>query len=495
MTFLGQMVRCVGVLVAGERHDLHPSETMSYYVNKIGRKLFVFTNLLVLTIILWLTFFFAHTASGQSATQSVTLTVAHDPAQKLEGFGCSLVNLNETQIPTSARAELFNRVFGDLHMNVLRLWVQSGPTVTSAQMKSEFYQSYVDSGIIAAVQKRGVTGLLLAPARGENPPTEAMSEYASKLAEFIQGVQAERGIKIDVTGIANEPAGFKPDQMAEAVRLLRQQLDAHHLKEVEIIAPEAASADGSALQLIAGIKSDPVAWSALRGIATHSYNMAATPDFPRTIAGTSKQYWMTEAADNGNESEVDANLAASTAARFLNDLNCGVTHWIYFIGFYDSPDVTRDEDNATKLMVYDRKQKRIFRPLKYDWLRQLRAGFPNGSRIYPVKAQPGDDLVFSYGQKPFLNAVAAKRPGGGWSLAMVNLTGVKPDTSISTWHPSTLLEVRWEVPSLAGEAAVTLNIYRSDAARRFTSDGHMVMTNGTIILDLRPSELVTLIKE
>lgn len=452
-------------------------------------------KLLTLTSILWLAFFFAPTASGQSATQSVTLTVAQDPAQTLEGFGCSLVNLNHTQIPSLARAELFDRVFGDLHMNVLRLWVQSGASLTSAQMKSEFYKSYVDSGIIAAVQQRGVAILLLAPARGENPPTEPMAEYASRLAEFIQDVKAERGIKIDVTGIANEPAGFKPDQMAEAVRLLRQQLDARQLKEVEIIAPEAASADGWALQCIAGIKADPAAWAALRGIATHSYNMAATPDFSKIIAGADKQYWMTEAADNGNERELDANLAASTAARFLNDLNCGVTHWLYFIGFYDSPDVTRDEDNATKLMVYDHQQQQIFRPLKYDWFRQLRAGFPNGSRIYPVKAKPGGDLVFSYGQKPFLNAVAARRPDGSWSLAMVNLTSVRPDTSISTWHPATLLKVRWEVPPLAGEAAVTLNIYRSDAARRFVSDGHAVMSHGTLTLDLRPSELVTLTKE
>ena len=473
----------------------HPSATMSSCLNELGRRLFALVNLWVPTSVLWLALFHADSASGQSATQSVTLTVAHDPAQALLGFGCSLVSLNNTQIPIPARAELFTRVLGDLHMNVLRLWVQSGPTLTSAQMKSEFYQSYVDSGIIATAQKRGVTTWLLAPARGENPPPEPMSEYARKLAEFIQGVQTERGIKIGVTGIANEPAGFKPAQMAEAVRLLRQQLDARDLKKVEIIAPEAASADEWALQCIAGIKADPAAWTALRGIATHSYNMAATPDFRKTIAGTGKQYWMTEAADNGNESEVDANLAASTAARFLNDLNCGVTHWIYFIGFSDSLDVTKDEDNATKLMVYDHKRQRIFRPLKYDWLRQLRMAFPNGSRIYPVKAQPGGDLVFGYGQKPFLNAVAAKRPDGGWSLSMVNLTGVRPDTSISKWHPATLLKVKWEAAPLAGEATVVLKIYRSDTKRRFAMDGHAAMTHGTLNLDLRPGELVTLIKE
>ena len=452
-------------------------------------------NSLLLTGLFWLTFFSTALAHGQPAPQSVTLTVARAPAQTLAGFGCSLVDLNNTQIPLPVQEEMFSRVFRDLRMNVLRLWVQSGPTRTLAQMKSEFYRSYVDSGIIAAAKKQGVNTLLLAPARGEDPPSEPLSEYAGKLAEFIHDVLAERGIRIDVTGIANEPAGFQPAQLVETVRQLRQQLDARQLPDVGIIAPEAASADDWALRCIAGLQADPAAWAALRGIATHSYNMAATPAFPKIIAGTGKQYWMTEAADNGNERAADANLAASTAARFLNDLNCGVTHWIYFIGFHDSPDVTSDADNATKLMVYDRKRKSIFRPLKYDYFCQLRSALPNGSRIFPLKAQPGGDLVFTYGQKPFLNAVAAQRPNGRWTLAMVNLTGVRPDTAISTWHPATSLQVKWEVAGLAGEPTVTLGIHRSAAAQRFPSDSHAIMHGGTLTLDLRPGELITLIQE
>ena len=261
---------------------------------------------------------------------------------------------------------------------------------------------------------------------------------------------------------------------------------------MQIIAPEWASADNSALRSIAGIKADPEAWAALRGIATHSYNMAATPEFPKIITGTDKQYWMTEASDNGNEGEADVNRAASIGARFLNDLNHGVTHWVYFIGFYDSPDVTKDRDNATKFMVYDFKQQRIFRHLKYDWFRQLRAAFPNGSRIYPLKAQPGGDLVFTYGQKPYLNAAVARRPDGGWSLGVVNLSGVKPDTSISKWQAATTLKVTWQATPLAGEEAVIFNIFRSDVTRRFVSDSKVTMTKGNLTLVLQPGELVTL---
>jgi len=430
--------------------------------------------------------------SSPPATLFVTLTVTNQPAQTLDGFGCSLVDLSGTKIPQPARAEMFDRVFGELRMNVLRLWAEAGDDRTAAQMRSDFYRSYVDTGVIADAQKRGVTILLLAPARGENAPTEPIPDYARKLADFIQGLKTERGIRIGVTGIANEPGGFNPSQVAEAVRVLRQELDGRGLRDVQIIAPEWASADGAALRCIAGIKADPAAWAALLGIATHSYNMAALPEFSELIAGTGKEYWMTEAADNGNEREADAGLAASISARFLNDLNHGVTHWLYFIGFHDSADVTKDKDNATKLMVYDLKRHRIFRHLKYDWFRQLRAAFPNGSRLYPLKAQPGGDLSYSFGQKPFLNATTARRPDGGWSMGMVNLSGLGPDSSISQWQPPTTLNVTWQATPLAGQEAVTLKVFRSDATHRFVAAGQMTMTQGTLTLVLKPRELVTL---
>ena len=426
---------------------------------------------------------------------AVTVTVAAAPAQTLAGFGCSLVDLSRAKLPAAARAEMFDRVFGDLHMNVLRLWADSGANRGVAQMKSRFYATYVDSGVIADAQQRGVTTLLLAPARGERPPTEPIAEYAAKLATFIADVQAERGIAIGATGIANEPSGFTPPQMAEAVRRLRQELDARGLGKVVIIAPEWASADGAALRSISALKADPAAWAALGAIATHSYNMAATSQFSATIAGTDKQYWMTEASDNGHEGEADVNRAASITARFLNDLNHGVTHWIYFIGFHDSPDIAKDRDNATKLMVYDYRQQRIYRHLKYDWFRQLRAALPNGSRLYPVSARPGGDLAFSYGQKPWLNAAAARRPDGGWSLAMVNLSGVTPDSGISQWHPAAALNVTWQVTPLAGEGATTWNVFRSDATQRFAPAGQAMLTNGAVTLTLEPGELITLVSQ
>jgi len=409
----------------------------------------------------------------------------------LQGVGCSLVGGDS--LPEGIRAQLFDRVFGGLKLNILRLWVESGEKSGLAEMRQSFLQSYPDPrGLVADARRRGVDTLLLAPARGEGPPGEAMPDYARKLAAFIAMLKADFGLNIQVTGIANEPQGFTPAQVVECVRVLRGELDRLGLPKVGIIAPESASADAEALQSILAIKADPGAWSGLRGIATHSYNMAATPQFAAVVAGTDKEYWQTEAGDNGHEGPADANRASDAAARFLNDLNQGVTHWIWFIGFHDSAELAKDPDNATKLVVYDRRQRRIVANLKYEWFRQLRAAFPNGSRIHPLSAEPGESLVYSYGAKPALNAAAASRPGGAWSLGMVNLTGVGPNTEIAQYQPARSLTVTWEVAALAGIPELKFTVSRSSATGRSLEAGEAVMRGGRLTMEIPPRELITL---
>ncbi len=89
------------------------------------------------------------TPAGKEVSLAVTLTATNQPGQTLEGFGCSMVDLRKSKIPDAARAEMFDRVFGGLHMNVLRLWTETDANRTAAQMKAGFYQTYVDSGMIA----------------------------------------------------------------------------------------------------------------------------------------------------------------------------------------------------------------------------------------------------------------------------------------------------------------------------------------------------------
>ena len=430
-------------------------------------------------------------AAGAVRPQPVRLRVPAEPRQSLQGFGCSLVGGDA--LPETARAELFDRVFGGLKLNILRLWVEAGENSGLAAMRQSFLKRYPDPRwLVAEARRRGVDTLLLAPARGEGRPGEPMADYARKLAAFIAALKSDFGVDIQVTGIANEPQGFTPAMVVECVRALRGELDGLGLGKVGIIAPESASADAPAFQRIQAIQADSMAWAGLRGIATHSYNMAATPQFAAVTTGTGKEYWQTEAGDNGHEGADDANRASDAAARFLNDLNQGVTHWIWFIGFHDSADLANDRDNATKLMVFDHRQQRIVANLKYAWFRQLRAAFPTGSRIYPLRAEPGESLVYSYGAKPALNAAAAARPGGGWSLGVVNLTGVEPNTEIAHYQQATPLAVTWEVAALAAIPELNFTVWRSSASERVLPPGRAVMHAGRLMLEIPARELVTL---
>ena len=59
---------------------------------------------------------------------------------------------------------------------------------------------------------------------------------------------------------------------------------------------------------------------------------------------------MTESSENGQENTGDGKLPYVTASRFLNDLNHGATHWVWFIGFYREG--VEAKDGKTKLVNF-----------------------------------------------------------------------------------------------------------------------------------------------
>ena len=144
------------------------------------------------------------------------------------------------------------------------------------------------------------------------------------------------------------------------------------------------------------LKADPAAWNALAGIASHSYNMAATPEAAKRVLGTGKQYWMTEASDNGPEVPGDAVRAASLASRFLNDMNHGVTHWVHFVGF----EVPDPNDNATRILAYTPKPFAITTFQKYYYYRQLSRAFDVGAVFRASQSSLDGDMTWTYGRSP-----------------------------------------------------------------------------------------------
>lgn len=431
--------------------------------------------------------------AADAGKEAIILNIEKAPAQTLLAFGTSLIT-EMGPLPGTTVQDFTKRVFGDLKMNIVRLWAPSGEKETVETMLATFARRYVESGRLELVKQQGVSIYLLAPARGETTPTEPMNEYGNKLAEFILQLKTKHNVIIHVTGLANEPGGFSSQQVVDGVKALRSGLDARGLKEVGIVAPEHANNDRSALSQIEALVADPVALKAVRGLSTHSYSMAANTPIATAIKAVKKEFWITEAGNTGHEDAGDTQRAASLAARFLNDLNHEVTHWVHFISFGDSGNLALDQDNATKLLVFDRKTGTTFESLQHHYLRMLRVAFPTGSRIYRVTALPGGDMLNSHGQKPQLNAAAARLPDGRWSMAVVNLTGLT-STSIATYQSASKLTIKFKLPAAEGRLNKSFRMWHSSADGKVADAGKVNAINGAFSIDTSPQELVIFLED
>ncbi|HLJ63948.1 MAG TPA: hypothetical protein VKT70_07575, partial [Stellaceae bacterium] len=279
---------------------------------------------------------------------SLTLTVAPGARQAFLGFGASLIpDRSYRDLSPERRALLARLLWHDLHFKVLRVWADMASGTREAQ-------SYLDSGIINDAVAAGASELLLAP-EGQGAPDVA--RYTDAVTALL-GFYRDHGVTFNATGVANEPgdgaaaAVHMPQHMVALIEALRTALDHQGLGEVKIIAPELANADAMAVDWLERLKASP-AWRGLGGFSTHSYNMAATEAIASRLKGEGKEYWITEAGDNGPEEPENALIAAGLAARVLNDLNHFANYWIFFIGYLAaSPD-----DNATRIIAYDSRRE------------------------------------------------------------------------------------------------------------------------------------------
>ncbi|MCD6681940.1 MAG: hypothetical protein LT102_15055 [Burkholderiaceae bacterium] len=389
------------------------------------------------------------------------------------------------------RSRMLDLVFRDLGMTIARLWVPSAESETLSGMKSKFYSGYVDNGFLGELRIRGVTTFLLAPARGESAPTESMMDYVARIAQFIQDVKEERGVAIQVTGIANEPAGFSPAQLAEAVRELRRELDQRGLSNVGIIAPECASTDACMSRAVDAMKQDSETWNSIQGIASHTYNMGANRAMVDRVIGTGKEYWITEVGrgtpSNGRDEQPgNAPEASVLAARFLNDMNHMVTHWVWFIGV-GAWDPHFHKDSGQVLVRPDNTSGGLKIHTKYYYFKQLLSTFDQGSVFRSSSSSLFGTMEWGYGQKPGLVAAAAKNPDGSWGVAVTNITGVE-NSRVAWYHPAATYKVTIELPIAE---RLRFGVVRSNATELLVPGTDLWTNDGAITVVLRPNELIT----
>jgi O-glycosyl hydrolase len=438
---------------------------------------------------------------------TITLTI-QSPKQAIHSYGISEMNdsLFFQRLPQPVRESLSSLIWRDLGFTTLRLWWNPNESI------SRFVEKYA-----AIVTIGGYKDFLLAPC---DVPTSLASPtvksdgysnyreftdagvlaYAKLIAQAIADIHAQSSIRITATGVLNEPNDrpirFTLAQWTTVIKTLRAELNARNLAGVKIVAPEAASNDSTAFAMIKAIKADQVAWAALDGIATHTYNMGANDEAAQLASG--KSFWITESSTPGPESDNDPYNAATSAARLIGDLNHGVTDWVWFIGFEQHDPA----DNGTRLIKFNQADGSFNEFAKFHWLRQLAQAFPVGSKVCPATSSTEGTMTFTYGQKPAILATAATRPDGKLAVAVTNYTSDHwQDPALSQWDreqggkPAATYTVNLNIPQLASVPTATFFVRKSTATAADAAGPSIKVKYGKATVTIAPLTMLTLIQK
>ena len=146
-----------------------------------------------------------------ASAEAVTITVQSGGRQTFAGFGTSLGNWggDYQKLAAAERDRLAGLLWGGLRMKCIRLWINLDEYAPQPgkRLTADFRSRYIDSGIVADALRSGVVDLLLAP--DAMPPAmkvkraggphdfalrdDAVSDYATLIAEFIAQIRAETG--------------------------------------------------------------------------------------------------------------------------------------------------------------------------------------------------------------------------------------------------------------------------------------------------------------
>jgi hypothetical protein len=429
-------------------------------------------------------------AAGPAAAGTAELTVQRPPQQTFEGFGFSFEPNNPyATLSEAQKAEVDQLLFTDLNTRIVRLWYAIGDPKL-------LRDDYLARGIIPRALANGVTEVLVAQGAGYLGDPDV---HARQIADDIAVMRDEYGIGITATGVLNEPSGegrsfIPPSHYVPLAIAMRRELEARGLSDVTILGPEWPNADRGARQWLDAVESDPVALASFDALSTHSYNMAATPEFSKRAQSHGKQYWMTEAGApiQDGSAEFDYAFGASVSSRFLNDLNNGVTHWVWFIGLSHT-----NRDVWQKLVMCEGLcdgTQRIYKNYAYHHVQQITSSFLPGTSMRHVTSDlPGwEHMTWTYGPKPPLHAAAGVRSDGRWALAVVNDTQGDVRTHAS-WDPPEDYTITFNVLGLAEVPRLVFDLCRTNIRVAKQCGETIELINGRATFDVASLELITLV--
>jgi hypothetical protein len=434
-----------------------------------------------------------------AANQAVTITVSANPERihTYEGLGASTNDFGGySRLPEETRRDMSNLLFGLPGFRYLRLWGLSNLNDNSYTFYKGNHLQYADAKKARANLGNDTILVLFGPAGKIGD----LRSYASYYAQQIKDLDSLYTMRVDVTGIANEPNNndnLKAEQVPVLVRYFREELDKRGLQHIKIIAPETSNLDHIAWQMTEAIVADPGAMDVLYGFSTHSYNMCVTNDYARYVAATGKKYWQTESSENGPEGYTDSIRAVQALHRVISDINLGVNVWFFFFAYWGF----WDQDNAINIIVWHNETGEYNVLLKYFYFRQFCHTFDAGAQMrlctsnLPVRSSGSHADVYmenTYGLKPPLCACGGQNPGGDWSFALTNMTGVFSSWAGSQYYPYASYDVTFFVEELEAAAPHNYCVMKCNNGTRNVIIDTVTMKNGRFTVTISPMDMLSI---
>ncbi|MDQ3002184.1 MAG: hypothetical protein M3Y08_13105, partial [Fibrobacterota bacterium] len=352
---------------------------------------------------------------------------------------------------------------------------------------SDWINSYIDTHMLPDAIAAGIDTVIMAP--GGSPST---------IANEIQTVK-NAGYTIHYTALMNEPdkrEGWDKAGNLSKFLDLHNQLASRGLATKQICCDD-ANVDDDAKERIDGILNDSDAKNYLAALSTHSYSMAGESDYAQRAFDSGKDWWMTEHCTEGTSNPTDYDKASVSSNTMLNDLNQGVTHWIYFIGYGLSEVSLPNVHSNVFLAYYD--QSSFGKPVgsnwfvfgaQYHYFRQINQTFPFGTqfRMTTSIGLPSTDMVWTYGTRSPINIAVGKRPDGRWGIAISNAS---VDSPAGSWNED--YTVHLDITELHGSGSKPFKAMRSGPTSGFESaQDDIVLVDGKATVQVNKSELLTL---
>jgi hypothetical protein len=391
----------------------------------------------------------------------------------------------------------------------------------------------------------------------------AVKAVARKEAIFIDLLKKRDSLNICWTGLYNEPQdegkGFIPvEHYPKMAAEMRRVLDSLGRDEVKIYGPEVSNVDKKCLTYVNSLIDDPQAWASIAGFQTKSYNMSANWEMREIVRTHNKPYFVAAGSNilytGSNASRwyaielgvLDMHYAANLAARMLNDFNHMCSYWAFYMGaeyyyhpenghkliwtwtrnykdgsgksspfYFDGataqvptweslPDHVDTTGTGNKQVYWIGDSTIVVITLKYYYYKHLSTLFDEGGKFRFCKADkqlPDYDMVYTFGQKPAINAAVLENPDKSWSAAVVNLTGCISDTLDSTdWHPKSYFsyypadtyDVTLDIEELHGSGDLYFELMVTNKFDRLAIKDTVIVSDGKVTLAVPPQELYSI---